>query len=154
MKKGLILVALVVFLASATLVWAGIKPATVKGIQTEKGIQTQNECCVEIDVESSPQVYVGDPWWFSAEITNCGEATAFIHIRGTVDMPFVPQPVPFAMRPVYLGAGETHASSWEFEPAFWFPIGTYTICLTAIVGDPEAPDCEATDCATTELLEP
>lgn len=145
MKKGLILVALVVVLASATLVWAGIKPATVKGIQTE--------CCVEIDVESSPQVYVGDPWWFSAEITNCGEATAFVQIRGTVEMPFVPEPIPFAMRPVYLGAGETQVSSWEFEAPFWFPTGTYTICLTAFVGNPEMPDCEATDCASTEFLE-
>jgi hypothetical protein len=145
MKKGLILVALIVVLASAALVFAGMKPATVKGIQTE--------CCVEIDVESSPEVYIGDNWWFSAEITNCGDDPAFIQIRGTVDVPFVPNPIPFAMRPVHLGAGETQANSWEFEAPFWLPVGTYTICLTALVGDPEAPDCEATDCASTELLE-
>lgn len=138
MRKGLILAVLVVLLASATLVWAGMKPATVKNLQN---------WCVEVDLESSPEAYVGGTMWFSAELTNCGDTPGWVHLSGTLEIP--EHTFDFTMPPVYLGAGETFADSREFEVPFFMPPGTYTICVTATLGD-----AEDSDCTSTVVMEP
>ncbi len=136
MRKKLILVAvLVVSLLSFCLVWAEMKPATVKNLQN---------WCVEVDVESSPQVYIGGTVWFSAEVTNCGDTPGMVNIDGTVEVPGY-DPFPFSLPPVYLGAGETFTNSWDFEVPFFMPTGTYTLCVTATLGDAQDSDCTSTE---------
>ncbi len=136
MKKGLILVVLVAFLASATMAWAEIRPATVKDLQN---------WCVEVDLESSPEAYINGTMWFSAELTNCGDTPGLVHLSGTLEMPG--HTFPFHLPPVHLGAGETFSVSREFTVPFFMPTGTYTVCVTATLGD-----AEDSDCTTTEIL--
>jgi hypothetical protein len=139
MTRRILLVALVAVLASATLVSAELKPA-----EPAKPQAVKTNWCVEVDVESSPQAYINGTMFFSAEITNCGDTPGRVQINGTVQVPGH-DPFPFAFRAVYLGAGETFANSWDFDVPFFMPTGTYTLCVTATLGDAQDDDCTSTE---------
>lgn len=112
--------------------------------------------CVEVDLELIPGP---DPqlktYTLSSELTNCGDAASLIDVEINLDLNGIVLG-PFTHH-VYLAAGGSLVRGVTFAVPPPVPEGSYTLCVTATIGEASSEDCatlEVAGAAAVSSLEP